>query len=214
MKVIFIFGSRILRRLGCLSRDLLSFSPMSRRTFTKEEALARLKRFKDGFAAYIASRFAWKAKDCGTCPAPCCGDAEFVNVNITRLEGEAILRTLAASPRITPEHREEIVDRARRAVRDYGLDDAEDTFSRTYACPLFEPKRGCIVHYKAKPAPCVQHGCYDDWRDLPDELELRRVERRVARLNRDVYGDDERAWGFRTIPAWIAALADDEPTER
>ena len=171
---------------------------------TLERALTRLKRIKDGFRTYIGQRYAWRARDCSVCPTPCCRDAEFVNVNITRLEGEAIMRTLAASPRITPEHRVQIVDRARRAVRDYGLDEAEDTFSRTYACPLFEPKRGCLVHYKAKPAPCVQHGCYDDWRDLPDEIELRRVERRVARLNRAVYGDDERAWGFRTIPAWIA----------
>ena len=186
---------------------------MGRRKSTKEEALARLKRFKDGFSSYIASRFAWKAKDCATCPAPCCGDAEFVNVNITRLEGEAVMRTLATSPRITPDHRSAIVERARRAVRDYDLDGAGDTFSRTYACPLFEPQRGCLVHYKAKPAPCVQHGCYDDWRDLPDELELRRVERRVARLNREVYGDDERTWGFRTIPVWIATLAEEESSE-
>lgn len=183
---------------------------MARRPLTKDEALTRLKRIKDGFAAYIATRFATRAKDCGSCPAPCCGDAEFVNVNITRLEGEAIMRTLANSPRITAEHRAEIVARARRAVRDYGLDRTTDTFSRTYACPLFEPKKGCLVHYKAKPAPCTQHGCYEDWRDLPDEIELRRVERRVANLNRDVYGEEESRWGFKTIPAWIATLADEE----
>jgi hypothetical protein len=176
---------------------------------TRDAALARLKRMKDGFSRYIATRYAVRAKDCGTCPAPCCGDAEFVNVNITRLEGEAIVRTIFRSPRFTPERRREILERARRAVSDYDLAGAEDTFARTYACPLFEPKRGCLVHYKAKPAPCVQHGCYDDWRDLPDELELGRVERRVARLNEAVYGD-ELEWGFQTIPVWIARLADEE----
>lgn len=183
---------------------------MPRPKITRERALVQLRRIKDGFSAHIATEFAWKARDCGSCPAPCCGDAEFVNVNITRLEGEAIMRTLENSPRITPEHRERIVARARDAVARYGLDRTTDTFANTYACPLFEPGKGCLVHYKAKPAPCIQHGCYDDWRDLPDEIEMRRVERRVARLNANVYGTDESDWGFRTIPAWIAALADEE----
>jgi hypothetical protein len=180
---------------------------------TRERALVRLRRLKDGFSSYIAAKYAWRAKDCGACPAPCCGDAEFVNVNITRLEGEAIMRTLANSPRFTPERRAIVVARAREAVRRYELDRTDDTFSKTYACPLFEPRKGCLVHYKAKPAPCTQHGCYDRWQDLPDELELGRVERRVAALNRDVYGDDERRWGFRTIPVWIAALADEDDEE-
>ncbi len=183
---------------------------MPRPKITREQALVQLKRVKDGFSSYIATRFSFRAKDCGTCPAPCCGDAEFVNVNITRLEGEAILRTLSQSPRITPEHRARILERAKETVRRYGLDRTTDTFATTYACPLFEPGKGCLVHYKAKPAPCTQHGCYEHWQDLPDEIELGRVERRVARLNRDVYGDDDRRWGFRTIPHWIATLADEE----
>jgi hypothetical protein len=176
-----------------------------------EAALARLKRVKDRFSAYIATRYAWRAKDCSGCPTPCCADAEFVNVNITRLEGVAILRTLTQSPRVTPEHFERILARARAAVRDYGLDASRDTFATTYACPLFEPGRGCLVHYKAKPAPCIQHGCYDRWQDLPDELELARAERQIAHLNRELYGGDESAWGFRTIPAWLVALAGEAP---
>jgi hypothetical protein len=180
-----------------------------RGAIARDEALARLKRIKDRFSAYIAKRYASKAVDCSTCSTPCCSDAEFVNVNITRLEGEAIMRTLRVSPRITPELRERILGRAREAVRRYGLDAASDTFSTTYACPLYEPGTGCLVHYKAKPAPCTQHGCYDDWRDLPDEIELRRAERRVADLNRAYYRSDEAGWGFRTIPVWIARLADE-----
>jgi hypothetical protein len=179
------------------------------RTLKRDEALARLKRLKDRFSAHIAKRFAWKAKDCSTCSTPCCADAEFVNVNVTRLEGEAIMRTLRVSPRITPEHRERIVERARDAVRRYGLDAAIDTFSTTYACPLYEPGVGCLVHYKAKPAPCTQHGCYDEWQDLPDEIEMRRTERNVADLNRALYREDEPYWGFRTIPVWVATLADE-----
>lgn len=182
---------------------------MSVRRLTRDAALARLKAIKDRFAAYIATRYAWKAVDCGACSTPCCADDEFVNVNITRLEGEAIMRTLRLSPRISREKREAIVAKARETVRQYRLDRAADSFAATYACPLFEPGRGCLVHYKAKPAPCTQHGCYDDWRDLPDEIELRRTEARVARLNRDLYGQDEAAWGFRTIPEWIARLSDE-----
>ena len=186
-----------------------------RRTITRDDALVRLKRLKDRFSSHIAKRFAWKAKDCSTCSTPCCADADFVNVNITRLEGEAIMRTLRLSPRITPERRERIVESAREAVRRYGLDGTTDTFSTTYACPLYEPGTGCLVHYKAKPAPCTQHGCYENWQDLPDEIELRRTEHRVADLNRALYQEDESYWGFRTIPAWIATLADEgveEPT--
>lgn len=183
---------------------------MRPQNLTRDRALVQLRRLKDRFSAYIASRYASKAKDCGACSTPCCADAEFVNVNITRLEGEAIMRTLRLSPRVTPERRERVLADARRAVEIYGLDRATDTFETTYACPLYEPGTGCLVHYKAKPAPCTQHGCYDDWRDLPDELELLRTERRVAHLNRAVYaGEDESFWGFRTIPAWIAALADE-----
>ena len=178
-------------------------------SLTRERALVRLRRLKDGFSRYMATRYASRAKDCGSCPAPCCGDAEFVNVNITRLEGEAIMRTLETSSRISPEHRERIVARARDAVSRYDLDRGSDTFAKTYACPLFEPGRGCLVHYKAKPAPCIQHGCYDRWQDLPDELELHRVESRIAGLNRQVHGPAESEWGFRTIPVWIERLADE-----
>jgi hypothetical protein len=179
------------------------------RLLTRDRALARLKHLKDRFSAYIAARYAARAKDCSTCATPCCADAEFVNVNVTRLEGEAILRALRLSPRVTPEHRERILERARAAVRTYGFGRSSDTFATTYACPLFEPGKGCLVHYKAKPAPCIQHGCYDRWQDLPDDLGLARTERRVADLNRALYGDDESVWGFRTIPVWLVALADE-----
>jgi hypothetical protein len=182
---------------------------MKRPKLSRDRALARLKSIKDRFSAHIAARFAWKAKDCGSCTTPCCADAEFVNVNITRLEGEAILRALRLSPRISSAKRAEIIAAARAAVGTYRLERATDTFATTYACPLFEPGRGCVVHYKAKPAPCTQHGCYDEWQDLPDEIELRRTELRVAALNRELYGPDESRWGFQTIPVWIARLADE-----
>ena len=204
--VAYIIGSGAERLLAFPGSKL---GTMQRPKLTRDRALARLKAVKDRFSAYIGARYASKAKDCGSCATPCCADDEFVNVNITRLEGEAIMRTIRLSPRVSPARREEIIGNARAAVRRYGLDRAADTFATTYACPLYEPGRGCLVHYKAKPAPCTQHGCYEEWQDLPDELELRRTERRVAALNRELYGPDEQAWGFRTIPVWIARLADE-----
>src|SRR5690554_796413 len=100
---------------------------MPARKLTRDRALSRLKAVKDRFSAYINTRYAWKAADCGACSTPCCADDHFVNVNITRLEGEAIMRTLRLSPRITPEERDRIVACARETVRRYKLDRAADT---------------------------------------------------------------------------------------
>jgi hypothetical protein len=175
------------------------------RRASRTRAFAALRRLKDGFAGYIKRSFAANAVDCRTCTTPCCADASFVNVNITRLEAEAMLATLRRSPRVPPQLLAAV--RAADAVERYQLERAADTFASTYACPLFEPGRGCLVHYKAKPAPCIQHGCYERWQDLPSETQMRRVERRVAALNRQVYGPDERVWGFATIPAWLCRLA-------
>ncbi|MCS6885694.1 MAG: hypothetical protein RMM17_04990 [Acidobacteriota bacterium] len=175
----------------------------------KRKALVQLRRTKQRFAAYISQNYAHKARDCRTCSEQCCNDAEFVNVNITRLEAVAMLLTLLRSPRIGKEKYEQIITRARSCVAKYQLSKYGDTFSRTYACPLFEPKQGCLVHWKAKPAACIQHGCYEDWRDLPDEIEMRRVEAFVARLNRAIYGETQWA----PIPVWLTSIVDEFPEE-
>lgn len=182
-------------------------------------ALVQLRRTKQGFSSYISRNYAHRAFDCRQCSEQCCADSQFVNVNITRLEAVAMLRTLLRSPRVSAEKYQQVVARARDAVKRYGLSKYGDTFSRTYACPVFEPGAGCLVHWKAKPAPCIQHGCYEDWRDLPDELEMRRVEARVARLNEAVYG--ATGWEMATIPVWLTRvleefsdeLEEEEPVE-
>lgn len=179
---------------------------MNRWKLSRERALARLRDLKVEFRLYVDSTFGFRAKDCGTCLTPCCADAEFVNVNVTRLEAEAMLRVLGDSARFTPVDRELVLDRARDAVEAYGLLDAPDSFAATYACPLFEPGTGCLVHHDAKPAPCIHHGCYETPELLPDDDSRVAVERAVADLNRDVYGSEESTWGYRTIPVWLTQL--------
>jgi hypothetical protein len=178
------------------------------RRIEEPKALVQLRRTKQGFAEYINRNYAYKALDCSKCSRVCCADPDFVNVNITRLEAEAIWRTLQNSPRIGQEKFRQIVARARAAVEKYRLTAHGDTFRQTYSCPLFEPGSGCTVHWKAKPAPCIQHGCYEDWQDLPDALEFGRVERRVERLNEGVYSDRGQ-WDYATIPVWLSRIADE-----
>lgn len=169
------------------------------------KALVQLRRAKQSFAHYITRNYAHKALDCSKCQTVCCADAEFVNVNITRLEAEAIWRTLKQSPRISPQLFDEIIARARAAIKRYQLSQQGDTFQQTYSCPLFEAGIGCTVHWKAKPAPCIQHGCYDDWQDLPDTAQFARVERRVEQLNERVYRDEQH-WQYAPIPVWLVRI--------
>ncbi|MBL8151660.1 MAG: hypothetical protein JNN15_17170 [Blastocatellia bacterium] len=177
------------------------------RQIDESKALVQLRRTKQHFSDYIARKYAFKAYDCAKCTTVCCADSQFVNVNITRLEAVAILRTLKNSPRIGSEKVAEILKKAEKAIEKYHLAKHRDTFSQTYACPLFESGKGCLVHWKAKPAPCIQHGCYENWQDLPDELELRRVEQRIARLNESVYQSDQQNWSYATIPVWLIEIA-------
>src|ERR1044071_1153027 len=178
------------------------------REIQEHKALVQLRRAKQNFADYINRNYAFKAADCSRCTTVCCVDPDFVNVNITRLEAVAIWRTLKNSPRLGPKKAAEVIERARTAVDKYRLTAYGDTYKQRYSCPLFEPGIGCLVHWKAKPAPCIQHGCYDNWQDLPDMTEFGRVERRVEQLNQRVYGDKERE-EYATIPIWLARIADE-----
>lgn len=169
---------------------------------TLKQALRRLKDLKQGFQRYIAENYEQRAKDCLTCETQgaCCRDAHFVNVHITRLEAEAVRRTL---DRLPAEKRAEIYARSRETVRRYGLGADGDTFSRTYACPLFEPGTGCLVHREAKPLPCIAHACYERERDQPPGHLQADREKRVERLNTAVWGN---AWNWLPLPVWL-----DEP---
>ena len=168
-------------------------------------ALARLQRSKAAFQTHVKLNFEYAARDCRACPTPgsCCTDAHFVNVHITRLEAVAIRETLERTPRLGDDERRAVYRRAREAVLRYGLRIEGDTFVQTYSCPLFDPATGCLVHRRAKPAPCIQHACYDRWEDVPP-LDLQwREERKVEKLNTAAYG---LAWEWLPTPLWLTLV--------
>jgi hypothetical protein len=155
--------------------------PMSRST-----ALVRLDKIRADLRSEI-SDYERRAKDCRACATPgaCCLDAHFVNVHISRLEAVAIGNALARMPR---DLRCRVEARIDNSISEYGLSAEGDTFSRTYACPLFEKGVGCVVHTTSKPVPCIVHACYENRADLPpDELQAA-AERRIDDLNTRVYG--------------------------
>jgi len=172
---------------------------------TEREALARLQRAKASYQSHIKLGYEHAALACSTCPVRgvCCTDAHFVNVHITRLEAVSIRDTLERTPRLTLEARRAVYNGAREAVNRYHLSVAGDTFAQTFACPLYEPQVGCLVHRRAKPAPCIQHACYDAWEDLPPISLQARSEHRVEQLNTAVYG---AAWAWLPVPVWLCLV--------
>ncbi|MGQ9897102.1 MAG: hypothetical protein ACUVR8_06055 [Acidobacteriota bacterium] len=169
-------------------------------------ALTRLRRIKQRFARYVGKNYGHLAADCAACPTPCCADAQFVNVHIVQLEAKAMLDTLRYSPKHGPAKVQEVLARAADAVTRYRLTESGDTFRQTYACPLFESGVGCLVHWKAKPAACIQHGCYERWEDLPETETQWHVERQVATLDAAVYGVPST---WLPIPLWLLRSADE-----
>lgn len=154
---------------------------------SQNAALERLKKLKSAYAARIRTDFEHRAKPCAACETPgaCCMDAHFVNVHITRLEASAIRNRLAE---FAPELRRSVGIRINAAIEKYGLSDSGDTFSRSFACPLYEKGIGCLVHGDAQPLPCISHACYDRQEDLPPEGLQFEQESLVDTLNRRAYG--------------------------
>ncbi|MBC7909185.1 MAG: hypothetical protein H7Y30_01710 [Pyrinomonadaceae bacterium] len=171
----------------------------------EQTALAHLQRIKTAYQSFIKLNYEHRAEDCVTCPTRgvCCTDAHFVNVHITRLEAVAIRETLRRTPRLTEAEHRAVYVRAREAVERYHLSASGDTFAQTYACPLYEPHVGCLVHRRAKPAPCIQHACYENWEDLPPANLETRTEHRVEQLNTQVYG---AAWAWLPTPLWLSLV--------
>ena len=128
-----------------------------------------------------------KAKSCLTCETKgaCCLDEHFVNVHISRLEAVAMSETIET---LSEDHRAEVNDRIDSAIESYSLSTDGDTFTQTYACPLFEKETGCLVHNTAKPLPCISHACYENEKDLPPSHLLAEQEGLVDELNRQTYG--------------------------
>lgn len=178
------------------------------RKLSEAEAVARLKRGKVRFQTHVKLNYEHRALSCRACPTPgaCCTDAHFVNVHITRLEAVAIRDTLARTPRLGEDERRAVYLRAHEAVGRYGLAPAGDTFARTYSCPLFMKGVGCLVHQRAKPAPCVQHACYEDWADVPPLDAQWREEGHIERLNTEAYGT---AWEWLPLPVWLTLVDPD-----
>jgi len=177
---------------------------------SERSALARLQRQKAAFQSHIKVNYEPAARDCRVCPTPgvCCTDAHFVNVHITRLEAVAIRETLARTPRLNDEERRAVYARARLAVERYNLhaSSSGDTYAQTYSCPLFAPGIGCLVHARAKPAPCTQHACYENWEEMPPVALQWRVEHRVELLNEQTYG---AAWAWLPTPLWLTLVDPD-----
>lgn len=176
-----------------------------RRRQTEAAALAQLQRVKSSYRSFVKLNYEHAATDCRTCPARgvCCTDAHFVNVQITRLEAVAIRETLARTPRLSDAARRAVYTRAAEAVRRFNLSAAGDTFNQTFSCPLYEPSAGCLVHHRAKPAPCIQHACYENWEDLPPASLQSRSEHRVEQLNTKIYG---AAWAWLPVPLWLTLV--------
>ena len=172
---------------------------------TEPEALAQLQRLKTSYQNRIRRDYEPAAEDCASCPTRglCCTDAHFVNVHITRLEAVAIRETLERTPRLNETEKREVYARAREAVTRYHLRASGDTFEQTFACPLYDRRLGCLVHRRAKPAPCIQHACYADWEDLPPQALQARTEHRVEKLNTRVYGSE---WAWLPLPLWLTLL--------
>jgi len=174
---------------------------------SEASALACLQREKTAFQSHIKVNYEPGARDCRVCPTPgvCCTDAHFVNVHITRLEAVAVRETLARTPRLDDTGRRAVYERARLAVERYHLraSASGDTFAQTYSCPLFAPGVGCLVHARAKPTPCIQHACYDNWEDMPPAALQWRTERRVELLNEKTYG---AAWAWLPTPLWLTLV--------
>lgn len=174
---------------------------------SEPQALAELQRTKALYQRHVKFNYEHAAEDCRTCPVrgSCCTDAHFVNVHITRLEAMAIRQTLEQTPRLSDQARRAVYKRATEAVERYKLRAiaASDTFAQTYSCPLFEPNTGCLVHRRAKPAPCIQHACYENWPDLPPLNLQTRAEYRIEQLNHEVYG---AAWAWLPTPLWLSLV--------
>jgi hypothetical protein len=162
--------------------------------------LEQLKNIKIAYQTLIRENFEFKAKSCITCETKgvCCTDAHFVNVHITRLEAVALRKVLAELDEVK---KSKIRQRISETIEKYNLKDSGDTFSQTYACPLFEKGIGCLVH-SVKPVPCIQHACYEFQADLPPDELQEEAEQKIERLNQQTYGNSK----WLPLPVWLQKL--------
>ena len=162
------------------------------KTQSETSSLERLRKLKFRFRGFISENYEHNAKSCATCETrgACCLDAHFVNVRISRLEAVAIKNALES---LTHEHREAVYERIDDSIGRFGLDKANVLAEKTFACPLFEKEKGCLVHQNGKPATCIHHACYERREDMPPDDLLDEQELAIERLNLRTYGKSE-AW--------------------
>lgn len=168
---------------------------------SESKALKNLEAIKNRYRFEIQTKYEPKAKNCLTCEVQgsCCVDEHFVNVHITKLEAAAILKKIENwdEPK-----RATIFQKIKTTIEKYDLKDSGDTFSQTYACPLFAKEAGCLIH-EIKPVPCIQHACYERREDLPpDELQTE-TELKIERLNSRAYHQNQPPL---SLPVWIHKL--------
>ena len=164
-------------------------------------ALKKLRNLKSKYKKRISDNYEHRAKSCLTCETQgaCCLDEHFVNVHITKLEAVLIKNELQKFPL---EKQNEIYERIENAIEKYDLTSEGDTFSKTFACPLFEKDVGCLIH-AVKPVPCIQHACYQRKEDLPpDELQIK-TEEKIERLNEQTY---RKLMRWLPLPVWLSKL--------
>lgn len=177
---------------------------------SETKALNELQKLKASYRNFIKINYEYNAQDCQTCPTKgaCCLDAHFVNVHITKLEAVAIRKTLE---NLSEEKQRKVYERAAETVQKYNLKTSGDTFLKTFACPLFEKGVGCLVHFEGKPAPCIQHACYENKADLPPDQLQREVEGKIERLNKRTYGN---ASAWLALPVWLDLINPFEPDDK
>lgn len=170
---------------------------------SETKSLNKLQKLKADFQNFIRENYEHKAKNCLTCTTQgaCCTDAHFVNVHITKLEAIAIHKTLE---KFSEEKQREIFLRAEETIKKYDLKSSGDTFPQTFACPLFEKGTGCLVHSEAKPAPCIQHACYENREDLPPDELQEQTETQIEKLNTQTY---KRNWSWLPLPVWLSSVS-------
>jgi hypothetical protein len=167
---------------------------------SEKQALAKLQKIKADYQYLIKTEYEHQAKSCLTCETrgACCLDAHFVNVHITRLEAVAIS---AALVQLSAEKQKKIYERIENTVVEYDLKTSGDTFMQTFACPLFEKGIGCLIHSIGKPAPCIQHACYENREDLPPDELQEEVEAQIERLNNQTYRQNSN---WLPLPVWLS----------
>lgn len=173
------------------------------KTLSEKQALLKLGELKNDFRDHIKQNYEHRAKSCETCETKgaCCLDAHFVNVHITKLEAVLIKKELEKLPSVK---RKEIYESIEHTIKTYKLSAEGDTFSQTFACPLFEKNTGCLIH-SVKPIPCIQHACYDRKEDLPPDELQENAEGKIEKLNEQTYKEFSR---WLPLPVYLDLLSD------